>query len=52
MIGLTDIQKRHEQYHAAFEAESEEEVSVATGDEVSVQAEVDGWYQVRQWLIS
>ena len=31
---------------AAFEAENDEEISVDAQQEVMVEAEVDGWYQV------
>ncbi len=31
---------------AGFEAETEDEVSVAVGEEVTVHAEVEGWLQV------
>ncbi len=31
---------------AGFQAESEEELSVAPGEEVTVHAEVEGWLQV------
>lgn len=32
----------------AFDAEAEGELSVAEGDSLWVEAEVDGWYQVRE----
>lgn len=31
---------------AEFVAETEDELSVAPGDSIVIQAEVDGWYQV------
>ena len=33
-------------YVAGFEAETEDELSVVPGDEVTVQVEVEGWVQV------
>jgi hypothetical protein len=33
-------------FPAAFVAEADDELSVAPGDSVVVQAEIDGWYQV------